>query len=165
MSVNHGHSFRSPGQFFRELCWSISHPLLILGILRGKKLDAQFRERVMLAVTEVNRCTICAWAHTRVALSEGLSKSEVQTLLQGALDNVPPEQHTAILFAQHWADTRGEVDADARVHFEAAYDQDTLRALDATMRFIRFNNYCGVFAERILGWLSLGRLRGNWGRG
>lgn len=165
MSANQGHTFQSFGQFLRELGWMLTHPYLISGLLRGKRIDPQFRERLMLAVTEVNRCSLCAWAHTRMALAEGLAKDEVKGLLQGSLDEVPPEQRTAILFAQHWADTEGKVDGDARVHFEAAYDKATLRALDATMRFIRFWNYSGVFCERILATLSLGRLRNTWERG
>ena len=34
-------------------------------------LDKQFIERIMLAVTEVNGCAICSYAHTRMALESG----------------------------------------------------------------------------------------------
>ena len=165
MRVNQGRTFQSLGQFFRELGWLLVHPVLLFGILTGRKIDGAFRERVILAVTEVNRCSLCAWAHSRAALGEGMTKDEVKLLLQGALDSVPPEQRTAVLFAQHWADTGGHVDGDARVHFEAAYDKKTVSALDGTMRFIRFCNYSGVLFERLLTCLSLGRLRSNWERG
>ncbi len=116
----------------------------------------------MLAVTEVNRCSLCAWAHTRMALKEGLAREEVRALLHGVLDGAPPEEHTAILFAQHWADTGGKPDADARVHFEAAYDKQTVAALDLAMRFIRFWNYCGVACERFASWVSFGHLRASF---
>ncbi len=159
MSFRAGRTFASPEQFVRESLYLCVHPLAIVRMFRGRSLDPRLRERVMLAVTEVNRCSLCAWAHTRMALQEGLDRDEVNALLHGALDGVPPEEHTAILYAQHWADTGGRPEADARVHFEAAYDRQTVAALDFTMRFIRFWNYCGVAVEKFLSWITFGRLR------
>jgi len=42
-------------------------------LMRGESLDKKFRERMMLAVTEVNGCRYCRYAHTRIALFCGLS--------------------------------------------------------------------------------------------
>ncbi|MFP4499404.1 MAG: carboxymuconolactone decarboxylase family protein [Candidatus Hydrogenedentota bacterium] len=159
MSLRTGRTFVSPEQFLREFLHLCMHPRGIVRLMRGKSLDPCLRERVMLAVTEVNRCSLCAWAHTRMALQEGLDRDEVNALLHGTMHGVPPEQHTATLFAQHWADTGGKPDADARVHFEAAYDKQTVAALDLAMRFIRFWNYCGVACERFVSWVSFGRFQ------
>lgn len=154
-----GRTFESPLQFLRELGWIVFHPVTIVRLLAGKRLDPLLRERVMLAVTEVNRCTFCAWAHTRAALKEGVPREEVDALIGGSLDGVPPEHVIAVLFAQHWAETAGRPDADARARFEAAYGAETVRGLDTAMRFIRFCNYFGVLAERVLLSVSFGRVR------
>ena len=157
--TNTGRTFQSPLQFLRELGWMLFHPLSIVRMLIGKRVDPRLRERVMLAVTEVNRCTFCAWAHTRMALKEGVPREEVDSLIGGSLDGVPPEHATAVLYAQHWADTGGRPDAGARARFEAAHDAETVRGLDTAMRFIRFCNYFGVLAERVLLRVSFGRVR------
>lgn len=42
-------------------------------------LDKQFQERIMLAVTNVNGCPMCSYAHAKYALESGMSDEEVQT--------------------------------------------------------------------------------------
>ncbi len=74
---------------------------------RNKELSKKFIERIMLAVTEVNNCALCSHAHTKKALESGMSCEEIQKLLSGIIDDVPADQVTAVLFAQHYADTRG----------------------------------------------------------
>jgi AhpD family alkylhydroperoxidase len=37
----------------------------------------------MLAVTEVNGCEMCSYAHTKMALEAGLSNDEIQQMLAG----------------------------------------------------------------------------------
>ena len=49
----------------------------------------QYTERIMLAVTEVNGCALCAYGHTRFALEAGLSPAEVRDLLGGVATNSP----------------------------------------------------------------------------
>lgn len=70
-------------------------------------MDQQFMERIMLTVTEVNGCEICSYAHTKMALEAGMKDEEIENMLAGVSDNIPAEQLSAIMFAQHYADTRG----------------------------------------------------------
>ena len=71
-------------------------------------LSLQLQERLMLAVTEVNGCALCSYGHSRMALEAGLSGQEIEELLGGQTDGAPKEELPAILFAQHYADTRGK---------------------------------------------------------
>ena len=71
---------------------------------KNKELSPDFIERIMLAVTEVNGCAICSYAHTKMALEAGMSNEEIQNMLSGIFDNVPTEEMAAIMFAQHYAD-------------------------------------------------------------
>ena len=64
-------------------------------------------ERIMLAVTEVNGCEVCSYAHARIALEKGLRAEEVRMLLAGDAGAIPADEAIAIAFAQHYADSRG----------------------------------------------------------
>ena len=86
---------------------------------RRRVLDRAALERIMLAVTEVNGCPACSWAHSRMALQEGMSHEEISALLSGDSGVVPPDEATGVAFAQHYADSRAHPDRlafDALVH-------------------------------------------------
>ena len=74
---------------------------------KKKELSPEFIERIMLGVTEVNGCEVCSYAHTKMALEQGMAAEEIQQLLAGSTDNIPVEEMPAYLFAQHYADRRG----------------------------------------------------------
>jgi AhpD family alkylhydroperoxidase len=61
----------------------------------------------MLAVTEVNGCAICSYAHTKKALEIGMRNEEIKKMLAGVIDDVPVHEVAAVMFAQHYTDTRG----------------------------------------------------------
>ena len=46
---------------------------------------ADFRERLMLVVTEVNGCRYCSWFHSGSALTAGIPLPELGELLRGRL--------------------------------------------------------------------------------
>jgi AhpD family alkylhydroperoxidase len=118
----------------------VAHPLRTTRVLLGRDLPADFRERVMLAVTRVNACTMCAWFHTREALRAGMDREEVRQLLEAEWGRVPGEQHAALLYAQHWAETQGRTDPAAQAVFDAAYPPRTREAVLTSIRFINAMN-------------------------
>ncbi len=67
-------------------------------------ISAAFRERLMLAVTSVNACAACSYAHARAALTEGLDENEIDALLSGHFEQCPKDEQPALLYAQHWAE-------------------------------------------------------------
>lgn len=106
--------------------------------------DSQFRERIMLAVTEVNGCELCSFAHARFALEAGLSDAEVRGLLGGVAHGVPDDQLPAIAFAQHYAGTRGHPDVLAWQELVDVYgDADALGVL-GTVQFMMWGNAVGI---------------------
>ena len=84
-------------------------------------LDQAFKERIMLAVTEVNGCAMCSYAHTQMALEAGLSSEEISGLLTGVMHHVPEDEAAAILFAQHYADSRGKPSPKAQAIIYQTY--------------------------------------------
>lgn len=110
---------------------------------RHRFLDGQALERVMLAATEVNGCPACSWAHTRMALREGLSGEEISGLLAGA-GSLPAEEATGIIFGQHYAESRGRPD---RVAFDAVvreYGAERARTVLAAAQVMLAGNIFGI---------------------
>ncbi|MCG9478687.1 MAG: carboxymuconolactone decarboxylase family protein [Actinomycetia bacterium] len=50
---------------------------------RNAELSTLLLERVMTAVTKVNGCPLCSYAHTRMALEVGISSQEIQSMFSG----------------------------------------------------------------------------------
>lgn len=113
-------------------------------------------ERIMLAVTEVNKCPMCSYAHTKIALEAGMSAREIENMLQGVLLDVPKEEMPAILFAQHFADTRGKPSKESLRTLVNIYGLDKARGILGGIRSIMVGNAYGI------AWGSfMGRFKGE----
>ena len=127
-------------------------------LMRGDLIDAAFRERLMLAVTAVNGCSYCSYAHARQALVEGIDSDEVKALQDGVVENSPGEELPALLYAQHWAETGGKTDPAARERIIELYNEDTVNAIELALRTIQMGNLLGNTLDYVLYRLSFGRL-------
>ncbi len=97
----------SHSEFYKSL-YEAARSVRHLAWARRKELLSQSAiERIMLAVTEVNGCEVCSYAHTKMALEKGMSAKEISDLLSGNADSVPEDEAIAVFFAQHYADRRG----------------------------------------------------------
>lgn len=109
-----------------------------------KNQGEQFPSRIMLAVTEVNGCAMCAHAHTKFALDGGMDSDEVRNLLGGVTDGAPDRELPAIGFAQHYADSKAQPDRDAWDRLVEIYgDEDALGTL-GTIRMMMWGNAFGI---------------------
>ena len=125
----------------------------------GETIDRAFRERLMLAVTEVNGCRYCAYAHARMALSAGLTQTDIDALAEGSLRGSPPEQIPALLYAQHWAETDAKPDSEARQRVLETYGQSKTEAMEILLRMIRVANLLGNTWDYLMHRVSFSR----WG--
>lgn len=137
----------------------MKNPRLTLTALWGKALSAQFRQRLMLAVTGVHGCRYCTYLHTREALHAGLSHGEIDSLLGRAVEDVPDNEMKAILYAQYWADKDAEPDPEARASLIEAYGIEKSRVIEMALLLIRIGNLCGNTFDYTLFRIS----RGRWG--
>src|SRR5690625_6346011 len=78
----------------------------------------------MLAVTEVNGCEICSYGHTKYALEQGMSNEEIKSFLTGNPENISSDEMPAIIFAQHYADTKGHPSEEAWNRIVQEYGKD-----------------------------------------
>jgi AhpD family alkylhydroperoxidase len=124
------------------------------------RIDRAFSERIMLAVTQVNGCRYCSYAHARMALQAGIPEGDVRAMLQGDLSAASASELPALLFAQHYAETSGHPDAEAEQRLLETYGPDTARTILAHIRMIMMANLLGNTFDALLS-----RLRGNPARG
>ncbi|MDY0019594.1 MAG: carboxymuconolactone decarboxylase family protein, partial [Anaerolineae bacterium] len=109
--------------------------------------------------TQVNGCRYCAYYHARMALREGMDHAEVQAILQGMIGTCPPEEETAILYAQHWAETAADPDPEVRAKVVEVYGEEKTQAIELFLQMIRMGNYMGNTFDYFLYRISGGR----WG--
>lgn len=151
-------TFGSFGAFLAELWYQLIHLPSLVRAVRYEAIPADFRERLLLAVTAVNGCRYCSWAHTRAALAAGVSHSETEQLLEGVVDLDRPHEVPALYYAQHWAEANGAPDHDAAGKLEAAYGEETSHHVHTFLRAIHFANRFGNSCDRLLHAISFGRL-------
>ena len=114
-------------------------------------LDEKFKERIMLAVTKVNGCAMCSYAHTQMALESGMAHDEILAMLNGELKDVPAEEVEAILFAQAYADQRGHPSDAAKQRIIQVYGKEKTEAILAAIHVIMAGNTYGIIFGSLKG--------------
>jgi hypothetical protein len=79
-----------------------------------------------------------------VALEEGFSGEEIRNMLSGTLSDVPQEELAGVLFAQHYADTRGNPSPESWRRIEETYGETGAYGVLAVTRMIMFGNATGI---------------------
>jgi AhpD family alkylhydroperoxidase len=117
---------------------------------KSKELNNKFIERIMLAVTEVNGCEICSYKHTEVALKEGMSQEDINSLLSGKAESIPEEESVAIFFAQHYADKKGRPSKEAWQRVVDTYGEQNALGILGAIRGIMAGNTHGIAVSALL---------------
>jgi AhpD family alkylhydroperoxidase len=125
----------------------------------GGLISAAFRERLMLAVTAVNGCRYCSYFHASQALKSGIAAEEVEQLLAGIVDNCPEDEMTAVLYAQHWAETNAHPDPEAVDKLMQTYGVQKAEAIELILCMIRLGNLAGNSWDCFLYRISFGKWR------
>lgn len=110
-------------------------------------IDKAFAESVSLAVTQVNGCSICSYAHTKNALKAGMTEDEIESLLDGGFDHAPKEQLEALLFAQHYAESRGDPDPETKTKLLEIYGEEKTKDIMSHIYLIMLSNLHGNTME------------------
>lgn len=126
-------------------------------LMRGNQISPCFRERLMLAVTSVNKCRYCAYGHSLRALEEGISAEEIQGLCIGTFDLSPEEELPALLYAQHWAECAGEVTPEAKEILISTFGVERAEAIEITIRLIQMGNLLGNTFDYFIYRITFGR--------
>ena len=136
----------------------VQTPIAVAKIIKNRRkklVDKAFLERLMLAVTEVNGCTVCSYAHSYVALKQGMSNEEINSFLSGDEKFIDPVEAKAIAFAQHFADTRGFPKNDAYKTIIDEYGKEKAEIILSAIQLIMVGNMYGIpysaFKSRLKG--------------
>ncbi len=145
-------TYNGPGEFFADMRHVIRHRSLLRAMMRQERISTAFRERIMLAVTQVNGCRYCAYYHKMEANAAGLSRAESDAILTGVLEHgdIPERERPALHYAQHWAEQRGEVSPAWRAEIVEFYGEDTVQHIEMAIRLIRSGNYIGNGFDYVL---------------
>ncbi|AHK14931.1 MAG: carboxymuconolactone decarboxylase family protein [Thalassolituus sp.] len=145
------------GQFLNMLFQAIIRLPILVAALIKPKTSPQLREQVMLACTSVNDCRYCAWAHTHLALKNGVDIEAMNALLASSDNPLGGEQEgIAILFAQHFAEFKGRPSGDAVARLQSVYSKAQVKEIYAYLYAIYFANLSGNTFDALLA-----RLRGQ----
>ncbi len=110
-------------------------------------ISKSFSESVSLAISQVNGCKLCSYTHAKNALKSGMSEEEVEFLLSGGFDNAPKDQLEALLFAQHYADTKGNPDTEAKQKLLDTYGEEKTKDIMASILMMNLTNLHGNVLE------------------
>lgn len=129
----------------------------IIGAFRNKKISQATIEKIMTVTTAVNGCKYCSWFHTRRAVESGVDEEEVRNLLQLQFQADPDVFETmALLYAQHFAQTKGRPDPEMTRKLFDRYGDGTADHIVLFIRMISFGNLLGNTWDAVLS-----RLKGN----
>jgi AhpD family alkylhydroperoxidase len=146
--------YKSFSEFISDIRTVMSQREDIHSLMRG--LDPAFRERLFLAVTQVNGCRYCSYYHAQQALLNGVSEEEIRDLSDGLLDDCPQDELMALCYAQHWAETDAQPNEEARARLLETYGTEMTSQIDLALRMIRIGNLTGNLLDYILFRLSFG---------
>jgi len=158
MKTNERRIYHGVGELLSDIRGIFSQRKSIRKLMRGNVITPAFRERLMLTVTGVNQCRYCSYAHSRQALSDGITKEEIDELTRGMFDGSPQKEIPALLFAQHWAESNGKPETAIRNKVENIYGSEVMTAIELTLRMIRVGNLSGNTFDFILSKATFGRL-------
>jgi len=150
--------FPSPRAIWKEFIQLFADRKKIRTLMREDQIPNSFRERLMLAVTSVNKCRYCAYGHSHQALLEGITKKEILNLCNGTFDQSPEEELPALLYAQHWAECSGEVDPEVRAKLVMLYGQPKADSIEMAIRLIQMGNLLGNTFDYFLYRITFGRV-------
>lgn len=131
-------------ELYRSLVYAPRAMLKLSGNNKSKLIDNHFVERLQLSVTEVNGCAACSYQHTKMALKQGMSNEEINSFLSGAGGFTKPEEAKAIMFAQHFADSRGFPKKYAYDSIVAEYGEQEARIILAAAQVMIAGNMYGI---------------------
>ena len=128
--------------------------------MQEEQISPAFRERLMIAVTEVNQCRYCRTFHIQQAYQAGLSKKEIDNYLSGVIpDDIPVEEKIAVCYAQHWAENGGQSDEEYENQIRESYGEEGFDSIQMILRMIQMGNLLGNTWDYFLYRISFGR----WG--
>jgi AhpD family alkylhydroperoxidase len=147
--------------FWWDFRYVISRRSDIKAAMQNRGISKAFRERLMMAVTEVNDCRYCRRFHTHQAFQAGIPEEEIKTYLSGALpEDIPNDQKLAVAYAKYWAERDADPEPESSNRLQEEYGLEGYQAIEILLYMIRMGNLLGNTWDYFLYRISFG----NWGQ-
>jgi len=140
------HDLQTQNEDIRKL---IAHSDAFAETMLNPIISKTFAESISIAVTQVNGCKLCSYTHAKNALKAGLTEEEVDFLLAGGFDKAPKEQLEALLFAQHYAETKGNPDPATSQRLLETYGEENVKDIMSHIFIIILTNLHGNTIEAL----------------
>ena len=138
------HDLKTQNEDIRKL---IVHSDAFVETMLNPVISKPFSESISIAVTQVNGCKLCSYTHAKNALKAGMTEEEVDFLLAGGFDNAPKEQLEALLFAQHYAETKGNPDPVTKQKLLDTYGEEKTKDIMSHILMMTLTNLHGNVME------------------
>ncbi len=138
------HNLKTQNEDIQKL---IAHSDAFIETQLNPVISKAFSESISLAVTQVNGCKLCGYTHAKNALKAGMTQEEVEFLLSGGFDNAPKEQLEALLYAQHYAESKGNPDPVTTRKLLETYGEEKTKDIMSNILIIMLSNLHGNTAE------------------
>jgi AhpD family alkylhydroperoxidase len=128
---------------------------------KRKLLNLQWKERLMLAVTEVNQCTMCSWMHTNIALKAGIKDEEIKKILSGSYDEIPETQLLSILYAQDFANRKEVINPEFKTKLVETYGIPRSRMIQNVISVITMTTSMGIAIGKLKATFTFNHVKGS----
>ena len=119
-------------------------------MIHTRRVSRPFMEKIMLVITQVNGCRYCSYFHTQMALTSGISETEIEQLMALEVGDFPPEQAVALAYAQHYAESGCCPEPEAEQRFRLYYGPQISADIMNTIRMIKMGNLAGNTVDAFL---------------
>lgn len=122
-------------------------------------MNKKLKERIMLAITEVNGCSMCSYVHTQIALSSGMSKEDIAKILNGDTTTIPDSDAVAVMFAQEFAYTKENPSTESYNRLVSEYGKKKANLIVAACHMITMTNGMGTSMDYLYNRLRFKRYK------
>ena len=138
------HDIKTQNEDIKKL---IRHSDAFAETMLNPVISKTFSESISIAVTQVNGCKLCSYTHAKNTLKAGMTEEEVDFLLSGGFEKAPKEQLEALLFAQHYAETKGNPDPATNEKLLETYGKERVNDIMSHILIIMLTNLHGNTIE------------------
>ena len=124
-----------------------------------KYMNKKFKERIMLAITEVNGCEMCSYMHTKIALSSGMNAENIRNILDGDTSSIPLDEAVAIMFAQEFASSKESPGKESVNRLILEYGAEKADRIVAVCNVITMTNGMGTSLDYLYGRIKFKRYK------
>ncbi len=143
-------------EFYADMRFMMDNRRLMRRATR-ELVPPDFRERLMLVVTEVNGCRYCSYGHSLAALKAGVPQEQIDELAAGLIPaGAPPQEVPALLYARSWAECDAQPEPQETARLVEIYGAEKAEAIQGLLRMIRLGNLLGNQGDYVLYKLTFG---------